>query len=133
MLSRAMERKVRQHLRLARGLLETAVLQATSSEFDERNALSRAYYSMFHASRAWLLFRSGDDRRMKHGLLQAEMRRGFGETFGNLIEELYRLRRAADYFEDWAPVRFRSEESLKRARTNVFYVCGLTERSLDQG
>ena len=67
MLSREIEEKVRQHLRLARGLLETAVLVKESSEFDERNALSRAYYAMFHASRAWLLFKFGVDRRMKHG------------------------------------------------------------------
>jgi uncharacterized protein (UPF0332 family) len=114
-------------------LPETAVLNPGSSEFDERNALSRAYYAMFHASRAWLLFRFGVDHRMKHGQIHAEMRRGFGESFGGFVSELYRLRRAADYFQDWVPVRFVSEEKLKRARTNVLYLCGETERGLRGG
>jgi uncharacterized protein (UPF0332 family) len=133
MLNREAERQARQHLRLARGLLETAVVGPGSSEFEERNALSRAYYAMFHASRAWLLFRFAVDHRMKHGRLQEEMRRGFGESFGGFIGELYRLRRSADYSQDWAPVRFVSELKLKQARTNILYLCGETERGLRQG
>jgi uncharacterized protein (UPF0332 family) len=130
MLSREKEKQIGQHLRLARGLLETAVVELGSSEFEERNALSRAYYAIFHASKASLLYRSAVDRRMKHGQLQEEMRRGFGESLGSFIGELYRLRRSADYSQDWVPVRFVSEAKLKLARTNVLYLCGETERGL---
>jgi uncharacterized protein (UPF0332 family) len=54
MLSSEAEQKVRRHLRMAKGFLETANVVQASSEFEERNALSRAYYAMFHACCAWL-------------------------------------------------------------------------------
>ena len=133
MLSRETEQRVRQHLRLAKGLLETAVLAESGSEFEERNALSRAYYAMFHASSAWLLLRFGlEVKKLRHTEFHAEMHRRRGKEFGDFIRDIYGLRRAADYREDWSPARMVTEDRLRKVRTNVLLLCDEVEVGLDE-
>jgi uncharacterized protein (UPF0332 family) len=92
MLSRGTEQRIRQQLRLAKGFLETAVVKPESSEFEERNALSRAYYAMFHACCAWLAAprdgKEGIVRRLKHSELLDEMHRHRGKEFGDFVRDI---------------------------------------------
>jgi len=129
MLSRKTEQKVRRHLSLARGLLDTAVLREGSSEFEERNALSRAYYALFHASCAFMLS-SGIEPSKSHGGLRIQIQRWLGKSFGRFMGDLYEMRRVSDYEANWKPVRYISDGRLKRARTNVLWVCLETEKKL---
>jgi uncharacterized protein (UPF0332 family) len=133
MLSRATEQKVRQHLRLAKGLLETASLVEAGSEFEERNALSRAYYAMFHACCAWLALKFGIVHKLRHDDLIDEMHRRCGRDFGDFMRDVRGMREAADYREDWKPQRPVSEDRLNKARTQVLILCGETEAGIDQG
>jgi uncharacterized protein (UPF0332 family) len=103
MLSRETQQKVRQHLRLAKGMLQTAVVGPESSEFDERNALSRAYYAMFHGCCAWLACNYGIVRQLKHFEVLDEMHRRRGRQFGDFVRDLRGMREAADYREEWRP------------------------------
>lgn len=130
MLSRENEQKVRQHLSLARGFLETAVVKPESSEFEERNALSRAYYSMFHASCAWLASRYGIVRKLKHSELLDEMHRRRGKRFGDFVRDIRGMRRAADYREEWKPQRFVTEDRLGKARQEILKLCQEAERDI---
>jgi uncharacterized protein (UPF0332 family) len=119
MLSRATEQKVRLHLRLAKGLLETAAVRSESSEFEERNALSRAYYAMFHACCAWLAWRCGIVRKLKHAELLDEMHRRRGKAFGDFVRDLRGMREAADYREEWKPQRRVTEDRLGKVESAV--------------
>ncbi len=109
--------KVRQHLRLAKGLLETSALRAGSSEFDERNALSRAYCAMFHGCCAWLAGRYGIVRKLKHFELLSEVRRRRGKRFGDFVRDLRGMREAADYREEWRPQRRVTEDRLAKVKS----------------
>jgi uncharacterized protein (UPF0332 family) len=123
MLSPEAEQKVQQHLKLARGFLATAVVGQESSEFEERNALSRAYYAMFHACCAWLVLprkdREGIIRRLKHSELLDEMHRRRGKEFGDFLRDMRGMRRAADYREEWKPQRLVTEDRLVKARQEI--------------
>jgi len=123
------EQRVGKRLRLARGLLGTAVLRESSSEFEERNALSRAYYAMLHACCA-LMLSNGIEPSKSHGGLRAQVQRWLGKSFGRFFGDLYELRRASDYDERWTPVRYVSEARLKRARTNVLWACLEAEKKM---
>jgi uncharacterized protein (UPF0332 family) len=129
MLSPQTQQRVRQHLRLARGLLETTALVATSSEFEERNALSRAYYAVLHAFDA-LLLSHGMEPSKSHGGLSKQIGRWRGKDFAQFMTEVYELRRRADYFADWAPVRHVSEAKLRTASTDVLWACSEAEKKL---
>jgi uncharacterized protein (UPF0332 family) len=94
MLSREVEQRVRQHLRLAKGLLETAILKPESAEFEERNALSRAYYAVYHAFSA-LLLNQGIEPSKSHGGLRKQIRRRLGSDFAQFMTDIYELRRFA--------------------------------------
>ncbi len=132
MLSRE-EQKVRQHLRLAKGLLETAVVGPESSEFDERNALSRVYYAIFHACCAWLAWKYGIARKLSHDDLVDEMHRRRGRDFGDFVRDVRGMREAADYREDWKPQRPVSKDRLHKARTQILILCSEAEVGIDQG
>jgi len=129
MLSQETKQRIRQHLRLARGLLEVAALAEASSEFDERNALSRAYYAVFHASCAWLLS-AGIEPDRSHGRLHDEMQMRLGKSFGRFLRDMYELRRYADYAPGWLPIRHISVYKLRTARTNTLWLCIEAEKSL---
>jgi len=129
MLSREAKERVRQHLRLAKGLLETAVLKPESTEFEERNSLSRAYYAMFHACCA-LILSDGVEPSKSHGGLRVQVQRWLGKSFGRFLGDLYELRRSSDYEADWTPVRHVSDAKLKSARTNARWSCIEAEKKL---
>jgi uncharacterized protein (UPF0332 family) len=129
MLSREVEERVRQHLRLAKGLLETTVLTPESTEFEERNSLSRAYYALFHASCA-LMLSNGLEPSKSHGGLRVQIQRWLGKSFGRFLGDLYELRRSSDYEASWTPVRHVSNARLKSARANFFWACLDTEKKL---
>jgi uncharacterized protein (UPF0332 family) len=130
MLSSEVEQRVRQHLGLARGLLETVRLQSVSPEFEERNA-SRAYYAVYHATSAWLLS-AGIECDRSHGGLHDQVQRRLGKSFGHFVRDLYELRRNADYVPSWMPVRPVTLERLKETATNVFFLCREAEKVLSQ-
>ncbi len=129
MLSRETEQRVRQHLRLAKGLLETAALKPENTEFEERNSLSRAYYALFHACCA-LMLSNGEEPSKTHGGLRDQIQRWQGKSFGRFLGDLYELRRSSDYKENWTPVRPVSYAKLKRTRTNVHWACIEAEKKL---
>ncbi len=86
------------HLKLGEGFLATAVIGMNSSEFEIRNALSRTYYAVFHASRAWLLTRGVPLKRSRaHGWLRKLVSKNRGEVFASRLKELYWLRENPDY------------------------------------
>jgi len=123
MLNRDTEKKVRQHVELARGFLETAVVGLESTEFEERNALSRAYYAMFHACCAWLASKNGIVRKLKHFELLDEMHRSRGRRFGDFMRDIRGMRRAADYREEWKPQRLVTLDRLGKARQEILKLC----------
>jgi len=129
MLSRETEQRIRQHLKLARGLLETAVVKPESSEFEERNAVSRAYYAGFHAFNA-LLLSGGVEPSKSHGGLQDQVRRLLGRSLGNFLRDAYESRRFADYDPGWSPISYSSSSKLKTARTNILWACLEADKKL---
>jgi uncharacterized protein (UPF0332 family) len=131
MLSLEGERRIKEHLRLARGLLETAFLRIESSEFEERNALSRSYYAMLHACSA-LLLSNGVEPSRNHGALHRQTKLLMGKSFGRFVEDLYELRRNSDYVTSWTQVRHDSDARLKMARTNVLWACFEAEKKLER-
>jgi len=131
MLSRETERKVQQHLRLAQGLIDTAVIGDESSEFEQRNALSRAYYAMFHACCSWLALKVGIVRKLGHGELLDEMRRRRGKDFGDLVRDMRGIRRAADYREDWRPQRRVTADRLRKAGAEILHLSQEIQAALE--
>jgi len=129
MLSRKIEQRVRQHLRLARGFLEVAVVRPESTEFEERSALSRAYYAMLHACSAFVLS-NGIEPSKSHGGLNRQARMCFGKNFGRWMDNLYGLRQNSDYEAGWTPMRHDSDARLREARTNVLWACREAEKKL---
>jgi uncharacterized protein (UPF0332 family) len=112
MLSRETERKIRRHVRLSRGLLDTTLLAPESSEFEERNALSRGYYALLHASSALVLTRETELSK-SHGGLHDQVQRRLGRSFGQFMRDLYKIRKFSDYEPDWLPIRHVSDANLK--------------------
>ena len=128
-LSGETEKRVRRHIRLSRGLLETVVLTGTSSEFEERNALSRGYYAALHAS-SGLVLSYWVEPSKSHGRLHDQVQRQLGKPFGQFMRDLYESRRCADYEAGWTPIRHVSDAKLKTAWTNVLWACAEVEKSL---
>ena len=90
--------EVRQHVRLAKGFMETAVIQDDADEFQVRNALSRSYYGLFHACHAWLAMNNVPfSRRSQHELLIKEIGDRRGKEFGERLKAFWVLRKQADY------------------------------------
>ncbi len=91
-------RNCQAHLRLAQGFMETAKVNADSSECGVRSALSRSYYAVFHASRAWLITRAVPLSGSKnHRWLQKLIGKHRGRRFRDRLTRLYILREDSDY------------------------------------
>jgi len=129
MLCSEERRRIRQHLRLARGLLASVVLDGSSSEFEQRNALSRSYYAVFHAF-CGLILSCGVEPSKSHGGLQDQVSRWFGKSLGRFLRDAYESRRFADYDPTWSPIAYKSEWKLRLARTNILWACLEAEKKL---
>ncbi len=78
--------------------MDTAKVDADSSECGVRNALSRCYYAVFHASRAWLLTRAVPLKASKyHDRLQNLIGEHRGRRSRDRLTRLYILREDSDY------------------------------------
>jgi len=138
MLSPTVERKARSHLRLADGLMRTAEISDGASEFEIRNAFSRAYYALFHACCAHLLASGTEATKVEeitrnHGRLHASMRRPMGRLFERFVRGVYDRRRQADYEPGWpVPSGTVARGELKRARTHFYWLFHRTCQSLDR-
>jgi len=77
-------------LAMAQALRESA---DSSSEQELRNALSRSYYSIYHAARVWVEREQGS---LSHGKLQHAVQEKDPKVAED-IKALYRLREDADY------------------------------------
>jgi uncharacterized protein (UPF0332 family) len=129
MLSRETEQRIRLHVRLSKGLLDTALLTPASSEFEERNALSRGYYAALHATSALMLSHEMEPSK-SHGRLHDQVQRRLGRGFGQFMRELYEQRRFADYDAGWTPIRHISDAKLRVLWVNVLWACAEVEKSL---
>ena len=114
------------HLRLAEGLIKTAEIGEAHSEYEIRNAFSRSYYALFHASHGYLraagvgVMSTG---RKHHGSLHAEMGRQMGRSLGQFLRSAYEFRRNSDYQPDWSvPPCYSCVERLKEARGHYYFV-----------
>ncbi|MGA7219916.1 MAG: HEPN domain-containing protein [Candidatus Sulfotelmatobacter sp.] len=121
-------RRVKEHLRLAKGFLDSAVVDLESSEFEVRNALSRSYYAMLHACNA-LVLSCGMEPSKSHGGLRTQVQRLLGKPFGRLVGDLYELRRVADYDAGWTANRQVIDAKLKVARTNILWAYAEARRA----
>jgi len=93
-------REVRRHLRMASGIMATAVIRDYSNEFEIRNALSRSYYALFHVCHAWLAMQNvPSNRRKQHETLIREIRVRKGKESGDRLDGFRVLRKRADYDE----------------------------------
>ena len=118
-------RAAREHLRLAEGLIKTAAISKTASEFEIRNAFSRSYYALFHACRGYLWALGVDVNSLgrKHGRLHDEMGRWMGRSFGSFLRKSSELRRQSDYMPAWNPPRVDlSMELLRDAQRQCYFV-----------
>jgi uncharacterized protein (UPF0332 family) len=122
------EREAR--LDLARKLRESA---DSSSEQELRNALSRSYYSIYHAARIWVGREQGG---LSHDGLERAVRQRDPQLAEDL-KELYRLRENADYnaqmlsrdYEsDIERFRLAVNQALDKARTVYRRICDEIER-----
>jgi uncharacterized protein (UPF0332 family) len=129
MLSRETEQRIRRHVRLSKGLLDTALLTPAGSEFEERNALSRGYYAALHATSALMLSHETEPSK-SHGRLHDQVQRRLGRSFGQFMRELYEQRRFADYDAGWTPIRHISDAKLKTLWVNVLWACAEVEKGL---
>jgi uncharacterized protein (UPF0332 family) len=136
MLSPEAERTAKAHLILGEGFIKTAKVREDSSQYETRNAFSRAYYAMFHVCCA-LLFGAGVDmekvERVKeeHGRLHTEMQKRMGKAFGRFLRESYELRRESDYKPEWVPPASQvTGVKLKAARTQFYWLFSTANNQL---
>ncbi len=114
------------HLRLAQGFMETAAVTSISSEFEGRSALSRCYFALFHASRAWLFGRGVSPKgSISHKRLRKEILRSRGADAGQTLSRFSGLRNDADYRPD------QLQQAPYNGDLELFRV--LAERSLSEG
>jgi uncharacterized protein (UPF0332 family) len=136
MLSPEAKKKARAHLRLGEGFITSAEVGDASSEYDIRNAFSRAYYALFHVCYAHLLGREIDPVAVEaiasdHGGFQSKMQSLVGKWFGRFLQNAYELRRQSDYKPEWAvPAAMVAHSELKRARTQFYWLFHTTRKSL---
>src|SRR5258708_35864341 len=100
-LSPQLRDEIAERLRLALGLMETAKIAPTCSEYELRNSLSRLYYAFFHASIALLSATEAAIVQISkdHGALHARLQQKFGKSvlITRVIRELYDVRKRCDY------------------------------------
>ncbi len=121
------------HLNLAHGLMSTTELSAKPSEFEVRNAFSRTYYALYHASHAFLWVSKTDVSALgkTHGRLHEAMGRWMGKPFADFLKNSYEFRRKSDYRPEWEhPPLYKVAEEMKRARKQFWFVAGTTRRML---
>jgi uncharacterized protein (UPF0332 family) len=95
-------RGVRSHLELAKGFLETAIIEENATEVQIRNALSRGYYALLHVCNALLLSKNvGASKFRTHEKLAYEIGRRVGEQARAELNSFYAIRRDADYTAGW--------------------------------
>ena len=129
-------RAARGHLRLAEGLIKTAVLDKGASEYEIRNALSRAYYGLFHACRGYLWAREEvnvEGLGRKHPSLHSEMARHMGGPFRQFLTRSWKLRCSSDYEPEWRALpEHRCLREVKEARAQYFFVIREAEKLMSQ-
>jgi uncharacterized protein (UPF0332 family) len=136
MLSPQAKKKARAHLRLGEGFITSAEVGDASSEYDVRNAYSRAYYALFHVCYAYLLGREIDPLAVEaiasdHGRVQSKMQAALGKWFGRFLQEAREDRRNSDYKPEWAvPAVLVASSKLKRAKTQFYWLLHTTRNSL---
>jgi uncharacterized protein (UPF0332 family) len=129
-------KKARAHPRLGAGFITSVEVGDASSEYDVRNAYSRAYYALFHVCYAHLLGRGIDPVAVgtmasDHGGFHSKMQGVVGKWFGRLLRDAYELRRQSDYKPEWAvPAAMLAHSELKRARTQFYWLFHGTRNSL---
>ena len=121
----ALNEQQKARLALAGRLRELA---DNSSESELRNALSRSYYSLFHASLVLL----GRDW-IRHENLPNQLDQIY-PALGRTVEELSKLRERADYEPDFVTREFSGDLDLFRAKTADWLEQGRTayERLLEE-
>ncbi len=79
--------------------MQTAEINALSTEYEIRNSLSRLYYASFHASLALLLSVGWNIEVISkdHGKVHSAVRARMGKYLGTFLMKLYRLRQLCDY------------------------------------
>jgi len=110
---------------LAEGLIKTTNINDPPSEYEIRNAFSRSYYALFHASHGYLRAAEVDTEVLgkKHGRLHAEMERWLGRSFGQFVRNSYELRRKSDYEPAWqVPPDYWVADRLKAARMQCYFL-----------
>lgn len=136
MLSPQAKEKAWAHLRLGEGFITSADVGDASSEYDIRNAFSRAYYALFHACYAHLLGRGIDPVMVEevarnHGRLHSSMRHPMGKPFERFVRKTYDRRRQSDYKPGWrVPAATVAQTELKQARTQFYWLFQTTRRIL---
>lgn len=136
MLSPQVKKKAWACLRLSEGFISTADVGDGSSEYEIRNAFSRAYYAFFHACYAHLLGLGIDPVVVKeiardHGRLHSSMRQTMGKPFERYVRETYDRRRQSDYEPGWpVPAATVAQTELKQARMQFYWLLHTTRRTL---
>jgi uncharacterized protein (UPF0332 family) len=131
MLSAIPEKAVRAHLALAEGFAGTAIIGP--SEYEIRNAFSRAYYALYHVCIAYLWCTGFDVGRLrkKHGALHDAIGTRLGSSFANFLRRFYELRRKSDYIPDWRPVPgYAARAQLKAMKQHFYWLLNTAKRSL---
>jgi uncharacterized protein (UPF0332 family) len=144
-LSPQLQDEIAERLRLASGLMETAEIAPTCSEYELRNSLSRLYYAFFHASIALLSATESDIEQISrnHGALHARLQRKFGKTMliSRMIRELYEVRKNCDYETGMFRTKYGGNIEagrkdsillLKRAKTQFYWLYHQARKYLNQ-
>lgn len=98
MLEKEVVERCQGHLRLARGFALAAMITADSTECDVRTALSRSYYALFHACRAWLLASGvAEEKCRSHKGVRIHVRQLRGDMEADRLRDIFRLREDSDY------------------------------------
>jgi uncharacterized protein (UPF0332 family) len=112
------------------------MLDKGASEYAIRNALSRAYYGLFHACRGYLCAREElniEALGKKHPSLHSEMARPMGRPFRQFLTRSWNLRCTSDYEPEWRalPEHWYLRQ-LKEARGQYFFVVREAEKLMSQ-
>ena len=119
------------HLRLAEGLIKSVKVSEAPSEYELRNAFSRAYYAVFHACRGYLWATGVDVESLgrKHGRLHDAMEKWLGKAFGDFLRKIYEWRRKSDYVPEWNQLPLEKYlEELRTAQMQCYFVPGTGRR-----
>jgi len=121
MEEKSLKELVDEELRAARDRMEAATLLVEHGKMED--AVNRAYYAVFHASRA-LLYSVGRDAKSHSGLLSSVglhlIEKGQMEKkYGSVLRRLFEARETADYM---VGAIFEEEEVTNMVRDAASYV-----------